>query len=376
MARKQSNEADAIVIGGGPAGATAAMMLARGGVSVILVDAMRFPRPRPCGGWLNAQGGDLLKDLGLPVKELTACSIDEVIFANKDFSKTARPKLKTSPGYLVDRASFDHALVKAAKAAGADIREEFKVTALRPRENGVEVASGDKPGLHGKLLIVACGIGGGLLRQVGIVAPPERTTTWSAQVERSKPKSKSTAPVRAIVAVGLSADGAFAMAFDRPDRLVVQVNITGTQQTARAKLVEICSAMAKHNMTSEDLSADAATKSIAVPTYPFSALEMESHVGKHTLVVGGAGGFYASASQEGLFPAMWSARIAAKVLLQAGVSTYSQDGLMNFDTAWRLEMGDFLRPPNTDLQLLMPLIFTNQPMADRMAAAFFSGENI
>ena len=39
-------------------------------------------------------------------------------------------------------------------------------------------------------------------------------------------------------------------------------------------------------------------------------------------------------------------------------------------------MADFLRPPNTDLKLLLPLIFTNQPMADRMAAAFFGGENI
>jgi hypothetical protein len=49
---------------------------------------------------------------------------------------------------------------------------------------------------------------------------------------------------------------------------------------------------------------------------------------------------------------------------------------MQFDTRWRLAMADYLRPPNTDMQFLVPLIFTNQPMADRMAAAFFRGENI
>jgi flavin-dependent dehydrogenase len=99
-------------------------------------------------------------------------------------------------------------------------------------------------------------------------------------------------------------------------------------------------------------------------------------VGKHTLVIGDAGGFFASSSHEGIYPAMWSASIAAKVVQKAKENALSQDVLMTFDTRWRLKMGEFLRPPNTDLHLLLPLIFSNQPMADRMAAAFFGGENV
>ena len=49
---------------------------------------------------------------------------------------------------------------------------------------------------------------------------------------------------------------------------------------------------------------------------------------------------------------------------------------MAFDSLWRIQMADYLRSPHTDVQFLLPLIFTNQPMADRMGAAFFFGENI
>ena len=113
---------------------------------------------------------------------------------------------------------------------------------------------------------------------------------------------------------------------------------------------------------------------VCPPVVP--ALEMESHVGKHALVIGEAGGFASALSIEGLVPGMWSAKIAAEVIEAALRSPRSQDELMTFDTRWRLEMADYLRLPNTDTQFLIPLVFSNPPMADRMAAAFFLGENI
>ena len=107
-----------------------------------------------------------------------------------------------------------------------------------------------------------------------------------------------------------------------------------------------------------------------------AALDMDTHVAKHTLLIGDAGGFISAASNEGIYPAMWSARLAAKAAHSALKSTYSQDELMTFDSLWRMEMADHLRSPHTDIRFLLPLIFSNQPMADRMGAAFFCGDNI
>ena len=62
---------DAIVVGAGPAGSTAARILAREGASVLLLDRARFPRDKPCGGGVTLRAAGC-QDLDLsPVVERT-----------------------------------------------------------------------------------------------------------------------------------------------------------------------------------------------------------------------------------------------------------------------------------------------------------------
>src|SRR5580704_6951980 len=46
---------DVIVVGGGPAGATAARVLGEAGISTLLLDKSAFPRDKPCGGGISAR---------------------------------------------------------------------------------------------------------------------------------------------------------------------------------------------------------------------------------------------------------------------------------------------------------------------------------
>ena len=78
LAQARVNTWDAIVIGAGPAGALSATLLARQGLSVLLVERRAFPRRKVCGGCLNARALASLDraGLGLRVRALGATTVN------------------------------------------------------------------------------------------------------------------------------------------------------------------------------------------------------------------------------------------------------------------------------------------------------------
>ena len=55
---------DAIVVGAGPAGSATALLLARAGADVLLLDRARFPRDKPCSEYLSPETTRILERLG------------------------------------------------------------------------------------------------------------------------------------------------------------------------------------------------------------------------------------------------------------------------------------------------------------------------
>jgi len=129
------NDAEVIVVGGGPAGATAAHFLAGRGIEVLLLDRATFPRSKPCGGGVPARTAALLDFDVTPVFENTvrslvlSCGKEEVRFDD------------VCNVHMVDRAVFDAFLLGKAKAAGAAVREGEAVTGVLEERGGVTVST-------------------------------------------------------------------------------------------------------------------------------------------------------------------------------------------------------------------------------------------
>ncbi len=113
---------DVLVVGAGPAGSTAALVLARAGARVGLVDKAHFPRDKACGDLVGPRGLQVLADLGVP--EPPGLDVGDMVVIGPTDRRVVLPCFDgaTYPGRAraVTRCVFDDALRTAALDAGAE----------------------------------------------------------------------------------------------------------------------------------------------------------------------------------------------------------------------------------------------------------------
>jgi geranylgeranyl reductase family protein len=119
---------DVAIVGGGPAGSTAAYRLARAGASVLVVDRATFPRDKPCGGGVTGRAARLLPFSIDPVVEDVVDRLECRLHYGSRFERVAHAPL----ALMTQRSRLDHFLLEQAAAAGADVRDGVKVTDVRP----------------------------------------------------------------------------------------------------------------------------------------------------------------------------------------------------------------------------------------------------
>lgn len=157
---------DALVIGGGPAGSTAACLLASAGWSVALVERKSFPRRKVCGEYLSATNWPLLQQLGLAEKclALSGPSIRRVsLFASDEIliSELPRGQDKTYPwGISISREELDALLLDQAAKTGVALFQPATATALRTESDGIYCGIAGKEGsreIRARIGIIAHG---------------------------------------------------------------------------------------------------------------------------------------------------------------------------------------------------------------------------
>ena len=139
-------DVDVAIVGAGPAGATAATLLARAGRSVLLIDKAMFPRDKCCGDGLTAGALRRLESLGLdPAKVPSWEWVDDVMLVGPKGRQITFP-LPRSQGHfsaVATRVDLDSALVDLAVSAGAVPRFGVSVTAAVQQRSSVMLTVGD-----------------------------------------------------------------------------------------------------------------------------------------------------------------------------------------------------------------------------------------
>ena len=183
---------DLLVVGAGPAGATAARTAAAAGLSVLLVERSALPRYKTCGGGLIGYSRAALPpDFEVPVRQ----RITAITFSHNGRKARTKRDRDNELITLVNRADFDYALVEAAVKAGAELRERTSLARLAEADDLVTAVLGDGSAVTARTVVGADGSAGRTGRYVGvrcdqidlgleaeIPVPPQVAAQWSGRL--------------------------------------------------------------------------------------------------------------------------------------------------------------------------------------------------
>ena len=207
---------DGLVVGMGPAGATAAYQLSKAGLSVLGLDKATHPRYKVCGGGLSARIDRILEDDYKSVVEHTVYGIQFSYRGADPFCLDSSSPI----AYMVMRDRFDHFLLEKAKRAGSEVHESEPVTSCRQLPDGIEVIT-DRGRYLAKVLIGADGANSLVSQQLF----PGRRSRRMATLESEVPIGATPhypGVGRALIDIGATPAG-YAWIFPKQERLSVGV---------------------------------------------------------------------------------------------------------------------------------------------------------
>jgi menaquinone-9 beta-reductase len=171
-------DADAIVVGAGPSGSSAAYWLATAGLDVLLLEKTAFPREKVCGDGLTPRGTRALVEMGIDVSESAGWLHNRGlrVIGGGQRLHLDWPTLTSFPAYglVRPRADLDALLANQAVKAGARLQEQVTITEplldRTGRVTGVKGRTADKaPVEYRAPIVLTCeGVSGKLAQHLGV----------------------------------------------------------------------------------------------------------------------------------------------------------------------------------------------------------------
>jgi flavin-dependent dehydrogenase len=341
-----SSETDVLIVGGGPAGATAARELAIAGVSVRLIDRAPFPRNKPCGGGISMRVVPRFPYLADALREIATHYLSRLYLEGPD-RQSAVVTSDAPAALMIRRVEFDTLLLRLAEQAGAEFVPRVDIVQARQDGQRVTLTARDGRVFEAPIVVAADGVHSIVARRLGI------NPGWSADAvaldmmeETPREQLRDVDPSTLWVAYGYdtrtnaehakhaenkeisadSADSAFqtpaeGYAYIFPKRDHVNIGIGYVLSHYREHVAKPPYELQREFVATLRargiVEGDSVRNNFTPFIIPVGGPLREPGRGR-VLVAGDAGGFVNAFTAEGIYYAMVTGQLAARAIVQSG----------------------------------------------------------
>lgn len=320
-----------LVVGAGPAGATAARRLALAGVRVRMLDRTAFPRNKPCGGAISARALSRFPYLGPALDRIATHAVSRLYLEGPDGHSTLIESDQPAV-LLIRRYEFDRRLVELAVDAGAELIEGADVVQASESSDRVAVTTRDGRRFESPVVVAADGIHSVVARRLGLNAGwPPGAVALDMMEEAPRSALRDIDPSTLWVSYGFdpaAADGrvrrfegrraaeGYAYVFPKRDHVNVGIGyvLRHFRQSVDAAPYELQRGFVERLRRLGVLAGESKRRHFTPYLLPVGGPLRQPARGR-VMLAGDAGGFVNGFTAEGIYYAMVTGEIAADTVL-------------------------------------------------------------
>jgi geranylgeranyl reductase family protein len=321
-----------IVVGAGPAGATAARALALAGIPVRLLDRAAFPRNKPCGGGISARVLRRFPYLGRALPRIASHGVSRLHLEGPDGQSTV-VESDVMAALMIRRVEFDALLVALAVEAGAELITGADIAQAREDAACVTLTTRDGKPFEAEVVIAADGVNSVVARRLGL-NPGWAASTVALDMMEETPREqlRDLDPSALWVSYGYQPPGpvhsprtaeGYAYIFPKRDHVNIGIGyvLSHFREAIDQAPYDVQRAFVERLRHRGLVCGESVRENFTPALIPIGGPLRWPRRGR-VLLAGDAGGFVNAVTAEGIYYAMVSGELAARaVQASRGVST-------------------------------------------------------
>jgi geranylgeranyl reductase family protein len=359
---------DAIVVGGGPAGAMAAMELARRGIPTLVLERKRPPRDKPCGGGMRHGVFRRFPELAGYLRETVEMHEVRKVRMESPSGISAIADRETPLYVTLRRVDLDAALLERARDLGARVLEGVRVVDVACDAARAMVTTSDGTRLDARVVIGADGVNSVVARAAGLMDGTAADAIALDTTEETPVEDLCvTDPDTLYVAWGYKGGPGYAYVF--PKRRHVDAGVGFLVSYYRTALggapYPYHEAFLEEATAKGIVTGRSRRENCRAYRLPIGGPLARTY-GPRVLVAGDAGGFVNAYTGEGIYHAMVTGQLAGEAAAEAiRAGDCSEFAMARYQVRWEQEIGEELR----DSVRIQRRLFGAPDRADRIIRA-------